>query len=91
MHTNESKYTQNGIDNVEISEDGPPEHLWCQIAQCSEESRSQSLAEGSELLTEMSQEDLQDNENLMSSSASGGLSVRFESAANSLLMSIDNF
>ena len=53
---NESKYSQADVDDVDIDEDGPPEHLWNYIAPSTEESRSQSLAEGSELLTEVSQE-----------------------------------
>ena len=47
-----------------------------------EESRSQLLAEGSELLTEVSQEDLRDNANLMTSTTTASLHVRFESATN---------
>ena len=40
-----------------------------------------SIAEGSEQLTEVSQQDLQDNENILTSAAAN-LHVRFESAAN---------
>ena len=80
---NESKYSQADIEDVDIDENGPPEHLWSQIAPSTEESRSQSLAEGSESLTEMSQEDLQDNANLLISTSTPSLHVRFESAANS--------
>ena len=46
-----------------------------------QENRSHSLVEGSELLTEVS-EDLLSNANLLSSSASAHLHARFESAAN---------
>ena len=59
--TNEDKYTKADVENVDIDENGPPEHVWSQIAPSTEESRAQSLAEGSELLTEVSQQDLQDN------------------------------
>ena len=79
---NESKYSQTDVDDVDIDEDGPPEHLWNYIAPSTEESRSQSLAEGSELLTEVSQEDLRDNANLMTSTTTASLHVRFESATN---------
>ena len=79
---NESKYSQADIDDVDIDEDGPPEHLWSYIAPSTEESRTQSLAEGSELLTEVSQEDLRDNANLMTSTTTASLHVRFESATN---------
>ena len=44
--------------------------------------KSQSLAEGSKLLTEVSQEDLRDNANLMTSTTTASLHVRFESASN---------
>ena len=79
---NESKYSQADIDDVDIDEDGPPEHLWSYIAPSTEQSRSQSLAEGSELLTEVSQEDLRENANLMTSTTTASLHVRFESATN---------
>ena len=55
--TSEREYSEADID-VGIDEDGPPEHLWSYIASYTEESRSQSLAEGTESWTEVSQEDL---------------------------------
>ena len=64
---NESKYSQANIDDVDMDEYGPPEHLWSYTAPSTEESRSQSLAEGNESLIEVSQEDLRDNANLMTS------------------------
>ena len=82
VHTNENKYSQTDVDNVDIDENGPPEHLWSQIAPSTEDNRSRSLAEGSESLTEVSQEDLQDNANLLTSTTVASLHVRFESAAN---------
>ena len=60
---------------------GPPEHLWDNIAPSTEESRMHSITEGSEQLTEVSQQDLQDNERILTS-ATSNLHVRFESAAN---------
>ena len=77
MHTNESKYTKADVENIENDEDGPPEHLWDNIAPSTEE-RICSIAEGSEQLTEVSQQDLLDNE----TSATTNLHVRFESAAH---------
>ena len=77
--TNESKYTKEAIDEIDVDEDGPPEHLWQSIAPSTEEHRLHSLAEGSEQLTELSQQDLQDNQNILSQSS---LHVRFESSAN---------
>ena len=81
VHTNESKYTKADVENIEIDEDGPPEHLWDNIAPSTEESRIHSIEEGSEQLTEVSQQDLQDNENILTS-ATTNLHVRFESAAH---------
>ena len=79
---NESKYTLAAIDSIEVDEDGPPEHVWSQIAPTTEQLRAQSVADGAESLTEVSQEDLQNNANLLTSSIPGHLNVRFESAAN---------
>ncbi len=59
--SNESKYSQANVDEIEVDENGPPEHLWSEIAPSTEESRSHFLHEGSETLTELSQEDLKDN------------------------------
>ena len=55
VYANESKYTKADIEDVDIDEDGPPEHLWSNIAPSTEESRAQSMAEGVEQLTEVSQ------------------------------------
>ena len=78
---NEDKYTVADVAAIEVDENGPPEHIWSQIAPSTEETRSQSLAEGSKLLTEVSEQDLQDNARLLSAQT-GGLHVRFEGAAN---------
>ena len=79
MYTNEAKYTKEDIDNIDVDENGPPEHLWDNIAPSTEEHRLHSIAEGSEQLTEVSQQDLQDNQNMLSQSS---MHIRFESAAN---------
>ena len=81
VQTNEWKYTKADIEDLEVDENGPPEHLWNSIAPSTEESRMHSIAEGSEQLTEVSQQDLQDNRNILTSAAAN-LHVRFESAAN---------
>ena len=65
------------IEDLEIDEDGPPEHLWDNIAPSTEESNLQSIVEGSEQLTEVSQQDLRDILTL-----GPNLHVRFEGAAN---------
>lgn len=50
---NESKYTEADIEDLEIDEGGPPEHLWSSIAPSTEQGRLQSIAEGIEPLTEV--------------------------------------
>ena len=58
VYANESKYTKADIEDVDVDQDGPPEHLWSNIAPSTEERRAQSMAEGVEQLTELSQQDL---------------------------------
>ena len=89
LQTNETKYTKADIEDVEVDENGPPEHLWNSIAPSTEESRLQSVAEGSEQLTEVSQQDLQDNQSILASGQN--LHVRFESAANQLEIPPDQY
>ena len=89
VQANETKYTKEEIEDMDIDEDGPPEHLWNSIAPSTEESRMQSVAEGSEQLTEVSQQDLQDNQNILASGQN--LHVRFESAANQLEIPPDQY
>ena len=81
MYANESKYTKADIEDVDVDQDGPPEHLWSNIAPSTEESRAQSMAKGVEQLTELSQQDLCDNQAILTSGASA-LHVRFEGASN---------
>ena len=88
---NEQKYSQVDIDDLDIDEDGPPEHLRSYIAPSTEEARSQSVAEGSESLTEVSQEDLRDNANLMTSSATANLHARFENATKTQEIPPDHY
>ena len=85
VQTNESKYTKADIDDIQVDEDGPPEHLWNSIAPSTEESRMQSMAEG----TEVSQQDLRDNESILTSGPN--LHVRYESAANQLEIPPDQY
>ena len=89
VQTNENKYTKAKIDDIQVDEGGPPEHLWNSIAPSTEESRMQSMAEGSEQLTEVSQQDLRDNESILTSGPN--LHVRFESAANQLEIPPDQY
>ena len=81
---NEAKYNLADVDSVEIDENSPPEHAWNEIAPNTEACRAQSLAEGAEPLTQVSQEDLDHNASLLTSSCTTrtSLHVRFEAAAN---------
>ena len=88
---NESKYSHTSIEDIEVDENGPPEHLWSLIAPSTEASRSQSLAEGSEPLTEVSNEDLQDNANILSSGTTANLHVRFDGATNQQVIPADQY
>ena len=91
VYANESKYTKADIEDVDIDEDGPPEHLWSNIASTAE-SRAQSMAEGVEQLTEVSLQDLRDNQAILTSGASTlHVSLRVPLTAKKfLLTSIDN-
>ena len=89
LQTNEAKYTKADMEDAEVDENGPPEHLWNSIAPTTEESRLQSVAEVSEQLTEVFQQDLQDNQSILASGQN--LHVRFESAANQLEIPPDQY
>ena len=73
------KYSCNYVDNFDYNLDGPSEHIWDQIALCTLESMTRSLAEGSEVITKVAQ-DMQANTQILNASQS--LGVRFEAAAN---------
>jgi len=90
---NESRYSQADVDDIEVDENSPPEHLWNEIAPSAEESRLHSLQEGSKTLTEFSQEDLQANLGILKISGSGstGLSMRFEGSANKQEIPADEY
>ena len=67
VQTHEQKYCHDEVDivNLDVIENGPPEHLWNQIAPSTEEVRAQALAEGSHISTNVSQEDIRDNAELI--------------------------
>ena len=90
VHTNEQKYCNSEVDNININENGPPEHLWSQIAPNTEEARARALAEGSQVLTDVSQEDLRDNAALMTNTTTS-LHARFESASNTDVIAADEY
>ena len=89
-HSNEQKYCNSEVDNVNIDENGPPEHLWSKIAPNTEEARARALAEGSQILSDVSQEDLRDNAALMTNTTTG-LHTRFESASNTDVIAADEY
>ena len=90
VQNHEQKYCHNEADNVSLDENGPPEHLWSQIAPSTEEARAQALAEGSQVLTDVSQEDLRDNAELMTNTTTN-LHARFESVSNSQEIPADEY
>ena len=77
VQNHEQKYCHDEVDNVNLDENDPPEHLWSQIAPSTEEARAQALAEGSQVLTDISQEDLRDNAELMTNTTTN-LHARFD-------------
>ena len=70
--------TDEDIENIEVDDDNRPEHAWCQIAPSTEANNAQAAEQGAETLTELAEQDLIDNANLVqgSTTGSGGLSVR---------------
>ncbi len=80
--TNEQKYTLANIDSLEMEENYIPEHAWNLIAPNTESVQAQSLAAGSETLTEVPQEDIDQNANLFTSTTQTSVHARFESAAH---------
>ena len=51
--TNQLKYIQTDVDNLEIDENNFPEHVWNQIAPNTESNQGESIAEGVKPLTEI--------------------------------------
>ena len=87
--SNERKYSRSDIEDIQIDENGYPEHAWNQLAPGSEANRAESLEEGSEVLTEMSAQDLMDSANLFTSTTTSTIHARFEGAVKSHKMSIE--
>ena len=52
------------MEDIEVDEDGPPEHVWADIAPNTEKGRSRAREEGEEPLTEVAPEDLRDHANV---------------------------
>ena len=80
---NERKYTQEHVNEIQLSDSGPPQHAWDQLAPGTEANQALDRAEGTQSLTEVSDQDLVDNANLFTSSTTSTIHTRYESAANS--------
>ena len=80
----ESKYTLTDVENIEADLDNTAQHAWNLLAPSTEANRARLAAQGDELLTEVSQQDLVDNAQMFtSSSRSRMVATRFDSAAKS--------
>ena len=86
VDTNEAKYsvTPDYYNVLQYSEDGPPDSLWAGLAPGNEESRLHSLQEEDEPLTQVDQNDINDNSAILTGESSGPsyLLSQHESAAN---------
>ena len=77
------KYNEIPDNNAEYNENGPPEHLWAGIAPNTEENRLNALREGEKMLTNLNQDDINDNNALLTNvSSSTNILQRYESACN---------
>ena len=89
---NESKYNEIPDNDAEYNENGPPEHLWAGIAPNTEENRLNALREGEEMLTNLNQDDINDNNALLTNvSSSTNILQRYESACNIDVLSPEEY
>ena len=89
---NESKYNEIPDNNAEYNENGPPEHLWAGIAPNTEENRLNALREGEEMLTNLNQDNINDNNALLTNvSSSTNILQRYESACNTDVLSPEEY
>ena len=89
---NESKYNEIPDNNAEYNENGPPEHLWAGTAPNTEENRLNALREGEEMLTNLNQDDINDNNALLTNvSSSTNILQRYESAFNTDVLSPEEY
>lgn len=83
---NGNRFTRANIDNIDIDENSPPQHVRNNIAPSTEEGQSHSFREGNEILTEVSPENVQNNANLFSVSTTvstaSSLHARFDTSTN---------
>lgn len=80
---NENKYTLANVEDIEVFLDNAPDHPWNLLAPSTEANRARLVA-GDESLTEIPQQNLRDNAEMLASSfRSGTVALRLESAAKS--------
>ncbi len=80
---NEKKFTKSIVEDIDFDTHGYPEHAWEQLAPSTEDNRLRSREEGDEQLTEVSQQDLDENAGLLcNKEPSVRAHARYESAAN---------
>ncbi len=76
---NEAKFSISDVEDIDFDLGGQPEHLW---DPSTEDSRLRSNEEGSELLTDVSEQDLVDNSSILGTGSSAAVQGRYENAAN---------
>ena len=80
---NESIFSLSDVEDMDFDIDGHPQHLWDQVAPSTENNRLHLNEEGSESLTNVSDQDLIDNSRILGTEAHGStVQGRYESAAN---------
>ena len=79
---------QTNVDSLEIDENNFPEYVWNQIAPNTESNQGQSIAEGVEPLTEISQDNTEHN---AISTTQSSVHARFETAANKQEIPADEY
>ena len=92
---NERKYTQNAteIDEAidDLTEHGPPQHAWDQVAPGAAEQQAQAEAEGSEELRTIEQEDLDANATIFQQQQTTPFIERFNVEASRELIPPDQY
>ena len=68
--SNERRYSQESDCDVQYNENGPSEHLWAGIAPNNEANRLNLLQENGEALTNLNQDDINDNNALITNVSS---------------------
>lgn len=83
VYDNECKYSEDpDVDDVEYDENGPPEHLWAQIAPNNENNRLNDLQDD-EVILSKNQDDIDDNTALITNvSNQSSILQRYESSTN---------